>query len=134
LKARVAAKREFAGYWEYVLDEAIYTAPPHPNWGGAAMLGAVMSAYLVIPASLVPDLVDWYQHERGERHESVFFGLWMSVHQIGVGIAGFRLGACLSLFGYVGAADAQTARAVLGVRVAFADRLALRQHHPSRGG
>ena len=40
LKARVAAKREFAGYWEYVLDEAIYTTPPHPNWGGAALIGA----------------------------------------------------------------------------------------------
>ena len=87
---------------------------------GAALLGAAMSAYLVIPASLVPDLVDWYQHERGERHESVFFGLWMSAHQIGVGIAGFVLGVCLSLFGYVGDADAQTAGAVLGVRIAFA--------------
>jgi glycoside/pentoside/hexuronide:cation symporter, GPH family len=87
---------------------------------GAAMLGAIMSAYLVIPPSLVPDLVDWYQHERGERHESVFFGLWMSCHQIGVGIAGFFLGACLSIFGYVGLADSQTASAVLGVRVAFA--------------
>ncbi len=87
---------------------------------GAAMLGAAMSAYLVIPPSLVPDLVDWYQHERGERHESVFFGLWMSAHQIGVGIAGFVLGVCLSLFGYVGDADAQTTSAVLGVRVAFA--------------
>jgi glycoside/pentoside/hexuronide:cation symporter, GPH family len=86
---------------------------------GAAMLGAAMSAYLVIPPSLVPDLVDWYQHERGERHESVFFGLWMSVHQIGIGIAGFLLGACLSLFGYVGDADAQSSTAVLGVRVAF---------------
>ena len=40
LKARVASKREFAGYWEYVLDEAIYTAPAHPNWGGAALLSA----------------------------------------------------------------------------------------------
>ena len=39
LKARVVAKREFAGYWEYVLDEAIYTTPAHPNWGGAALLG-----------------------------------------------------------------------------------------------
>jgi len=87
---------------------------------GAAMLGAAMSAYLVIPPSLVPDLVDWYQHERGERHESVFFGLWMSSHQIGVGIAGFVLGACLSLFGYVGQVDTQTPTAVLGVRVAFA--------------
>src|SRR5436190_21974206 len=30
--ARVAAKREFAGSWEYLLDEAIFTAPPHPAW------------------------------------------------------------------------------------------------------
>ncbi len=39
LKARIAARREFAGYWEYVLDEAIFTAPPHPSWGGAALIG-----------------------------------------------------------------------------------------------
>ncbi|MFQ6018812.1 MAG: S1C family serine protease, partial [Kiloniellaceae bacterium] len=38
-KARVVSKREFAGYWEYVLDEAIFTAPPHPSWGGAALVG-----------------------------------------------------------------------------------------------
>jgi len=38
--ARIVAKQEFAGYWEYVLDEAIFTAPAHPNWGGTAMIGA----------------------------------------------------------------------------------------------
>src|SRR5207248_1561979 len=38
LNAHVVAKREFAGYWEYVLDEAIYTTPPHPEWGGAALV------------------------------------------------------------------------------------------------
>lgn len=37
--ASVVGRREFAGYWEYVLDEAIFTAPAHPNWGGAAVLG-----------------------------------------------------------------------------------------------
>src|SRR6478672_10225656 len=37
--ARVVAKQEFAGYWEYVLDEAIFTAPSHPNWGGTALIG-----------------------------------------------------------------------------------------------
>lgn len=36
--ARVTGKREFAGYWEYVLDEAIFTTPPHPNWGGTALI------------------------------------------------------------------------------------------------
>ena len=40
LKAQIIAKREFAGYWEYVLDEAIFTAPAHPSWGGAALIGA----------------------------------------------------------------------------------------------
>jgi S1-C subfamily serine protease len=39
LKARVVSKREFAGYWEYVLDEALFTAPAHPQWGGAALVG-----------------------------------------------------------------------------------------------
>jgi len=37
--ARIIAKQEFAGYWEYVLDEAIFTAPAHPNWGGTALIG-----------------------------------------------------------------------------------------------
>lgn len=87
---------------------------------GAGLLGAAMSAYLVIPPSLVPDLVEWYEFRRGERHESVFFGLWMTVHQIGIGIAGFLLGMCLSLFGYIGDAAGQSSGAVLGVRVAFA--------------
>jgi S1-C subfamily serine protease len=35
---RIVAKQEFAGYWEYVLDEAIFTAPSHPNWGGTALI------------------------------------------------------------------------------------------------
>ena len=39
LKAHVFAKREFAGFWEYVLDEALFTTPPHPEWSGAALLG-----------------------------------------------------------------------------------------------
>jgi S1-C subfamily serine protease len=38
LKAQVFAKREFAGYWEYVLDEALFTTPPHPEWSGAALV------------------------------------------------------------------------------------------------
>jgi S1-C subfamily serine protease len=37
-RALVVAKREFAGYWEYMLDEAIFTSPPHPQWSGAALI------------------------------------------------------------------------------------------------
>ena len=38
--ARLLAKQEFAGYWEYVLDEALFTGPAHPLWGGSALIGA----------------------------------------------------------------------------------------------
>jgi S1-C subfamily serine protease len=36
--ALVVSKREFVGNWEYLLDEAIYTSPPHPSWSGAALI------------------------------------------------------------------------------------------------
>lgn len=38
LAGRIAAKQEFAGYWEYALDEAIFTYPAHPNWGGTGLI------------------------------------------------------------------------------------------------
>jgi S1-C subfamily serine protease len=40
LAARLIARREFAGYWEYLLEEALFTAPPHPQWGGTALVDA----------------------------------------------------------------------------------------------
>ena len=36
--SRVISRKEFAGYWEYLLEEAIYTSPPHANYGGAALI------------------------------------------------------------------------------------------------
>ena len=36
---RVVARDEFVGYWEYLLDNAIYTTPPYQNYGGAALIG-----------------------------------------------------------------------------------------------
>src|SRR5690606_1798921 len=56
---------EFAGYWEYVLDEAIFTAPAHPNWGGTAMIG--MNGELLGIGSL--------QLERGGNAEGQYLNL-----------------------------------------------------------
>jgi glycoside/pentoside/hexuronide:cation symporter, GPH family len=92
---------------------------PVPFFIGCGLLGIIMSAYLLIPYSFVPDLVDYYAHKTGDRHESVYFGLWMTVHQIGIAVAGLLLGAFLSFYGYDGTAAIQTQSAVLSIRLGF---------------
>jgi S1-C subfamily serine protease len=57
LKATIFAKREFAGYWEYVLDEAVFTAPAHPQWGGSALIGSD-GKLLALGSLLVQEKVD----------------------------------------------------------------------------
>jgi S1-C subfamily serine protease len=60
LKAKIIAKREFAGYWEYVLDEALFTAPAHPLWGGTAVVG-MDGRLLGIGSLLVEEALDGKQ-------------------------------------------------------------------------
>ncbi len=39
IETRIVGRQEFAGYWEYLLDEALFTAPAHPFWGGGGLIG-----------------------------------------------------------------------------------------------
>src|SRR5258707_2406146 len=36
--ATVVSRREFAGYWEYLIDGAIFTSPPRMDHSGAALI------------------------------------------------------------------------------------------------
>jgi len=36
--ARVISRKEFTGYWEYLLEEALFTVPAYSNFGGAALI------------------------------------------------------------------------------------------------
>lgn len=76
--ARIVAKQEFAGYWEYLLDEAFFTTPAHPHWAGTALISGdggligIGSLYvqqvtqnrtpidvnMMIPIDLLPPIVD----------------------------------------------------------------------------
>ena len=49
----------------------------------------------------------------------MFFGLWLTIHQLGFGVAGLLLGGLLQIFGYDGSADVQTESGIWGVRLAF---------------
>jgi len=77
VRASIVSKQEFAGYWEYLLDEAIFTAPAHPSWGGAGLLGTdgkllgvgslllqmtrtgvTQDINMVVPIDLLPPILD----------------------------------------------------------------------------
>jgi S1-C subfamily serine protease len=78
INARVAAKQEFTGYWEYLLGEAILTTPPHPFWGGSALIskagklagigslfvqqnddeGSPFDGNMVVPIDLLPPIMN----------------------------------------------------------------------------
>lgn len=78
LSSRLAAKREFAGYWEYLLEQALFTVPAHPRWSGTAMLdeqgkllgvgsllvqtttssGQTQAGNMFVPADLLPPILD----------------------------------------------------------------------------
>jgi S1-C subfamily serine protease len=63
IETTVIGRQEFAGYWEYVLDEAILTAPAHPFWSGGALLGT--DGRLLGIGSLIMQQGDG----RGRRHD-----------------------------------------------------------------
>src|SRR5690606_7202811 len=73
----IVAKQEFAGYWEYLLEEAIFTAPAHRSWGGAGLIdgegrligigslllqmaraGDIADINMVVPIDLLPPILD----------------------------------------------------------------------------
>ena len=77
VNATILAKQEFAGYWEYLLNEAIFTAPAHHSWGGAALIdadgrllgigslllqmaqnGKVADINMSVPINLLPPILD----------------------------------------------------------------------------
>jgi S1-C subfamily serine protease len=39
IETRIVGRQEFAGYWEYVVDDALFTGPAHPFWGGCGLIG-----------------------------------------------------------------------------------------------
>lgn len=78
LQSRLVGKRSFAGYWEYYLDEALFTVPAHPHWGGTACIagdgsligiGSLLiqaetadrrgaAGNMVVPIDLLPPILD----------------------------------------------------------------------------
>ena len=112
LRARVFARREFAGYWEYLLEEALFTAPPHPEWSGAALLDAggrlvgigslfvqeadgdeTVKGNMFVPSALIdPILDDMLRTGRAARPPRPWLGIYTAETKDGVTIQGLASG------------------------------------------
>lgn len=107
--ATVVARQEFAGYWEYLLDRAIFTAPAHPFWGGAALIGGDGSLIgigslhvqhsngrelrrdvnMVVPIDLLPPILDdLLTYGRPNRPPRPWLGLYAAEVEDAIVIAG----------------------------------------------
>jgi S1-C subfamily serine protease len=93
---QIVARREFAGAWEYLLEDAIFTAPAHPHWSGAALLderghvvglgsllvretvaGEETNANMFVPIDLLkPILDDLLTHGRVVRQSRPWLGIY----------------------------------------------------------
>jgi S1-C subfamily serine protease len=112
LEAQLIARREFAGYWEYLLDEALFTAPPHPQWGGTGLIGTdglllgigslfvqeslaheSFDANMFVPIDLLePIIEDMIELGRPRRHPRPWLGVYAAEQSDHVIVAGVTRG------------------------------------------
>src|SRR5437660_6112515 len=107
--ATIVARQEFAGYWEYLLDRAIFTPPAHPFWGGAALIGSDGSLIgigsvhvqhsngrelrrdvnMVVPIDLLPPILDdMLTYGRPNRPPRPWLGLYATEVEDAIVVAG----------------------------------------------
>ena len=108
LAGSIVARQEFAGYWEYLIEEAIFTAPSHPNWGGTALIGdagellgigslhlqqqtargRIVPLNMVVPVELLTPVFDELLTGRAGRNGRPWLGVYAQEIQKAVVIVG----------------------------------------------
>ena len=95
-QVRIFARREFAGAWEYLIDDAIFATPAHPHWSGSALVdgggnlvglgsllvreltaGEEINANMFVPIDLLkPILEELSTHGRASRRPRPWLGVY----------------------------------------------------------
>jgi S1-C subfamily serine protease len=93
---QVLARKEFAGAWEYLLEDAIFAVPAHPHWSGSALVdsqgdlvglgsllvrelaeGEELNANMFVPIDLLkPILEDLTTQGRARRQSRPWLGVY----------------------------------------------------------
>jgi len=112
VEAVLLRRRPFAGYWEYMIEDALFTTPPHPFWGGTGCfdrhgalvgIGSLMvqtgsettaeRANMIVPVDLVlPILDDLRVHGRARRQPRPWLGVYLEESEAGLVVMGTARG------------------------------------------
>ena len=84
--------------------------------GIMVLAGFGFSSHYVLPWSMAPDTIEYGYFRAGVRREGVYYSVWTFMVAFGGAFAGFLVGQCLNLFGYVPNA-VQSAQSILGIRL-----------------
>jgi len=109
VRTRLVGRQYFAGYWEYLLEDALYTAPHNPNWGGAGLIdgkgrlvgvGSLalqqrvaddrsLNLNMVVPIDLVKPILDSLRRlGRSDRPPRPWLGLYVGEEEEAVVVHG----------------------------------------------
>jgi GPH family glycoside/pentoside/hexuronide:cation symporter len=124
-----AATYRVAMYGYITVLGALVLLPAHPTswiYPIAICAGVFHSAALMIPWSILPDVVEYDELLHGTRREGLLYGGSAFAYKFASAFAIFLVGAILDLVGYV-PNQAQTPEAVLGIKltIAFAPAILL---------
>lgn len=97
--------------WIVALLGIAFLQPGQVGWmyGLAVMAGIGVSAALLVPWSMLPDVIDLDELNSGQRREGIFYGFIMQFQKIGVAIALFLVGKSLDWAGFVSTTAGQPA-------------------------
>jgi S1-C subfamily serine protease len=139
IEGQIVAKQEFAGYWEYLLDEAVFTFPARPSWSGAGLVGAdgrligigsllvqqvtsggrVQDINMVVPIDLLPPILgDLVNFGRVNKPARPWLGIYSAVNEDRVVVAD------VAKNGPAAAAGVRRGDIILGVREHGVENLA----------
>lgn len=85
------------------------------------LVGIGDAANQLLPNAMVPDTVEYDEHNTGQRREGTIFGTWAFCRKLGMALGAFLVSIFLSFFGFAGGqgATTQSADAIWGIRLAY---------------
>ncbi len=83
------------------------------------VMGLAFGGFMTLPMSIIGDTVDYDEYLTGRRREGIYWGTAEFSRKITQGAAYFLIGQTLSYLGYEGEAAAQSASALLGLKILF---------------